>query len=504
MRGGGAEAIKTALWRSRWLLLALMVLGAASFNLFSQFRGPEYSATSQVLISHTDLAGALTGSQSAYIAPERLQETELALANSSELYQRVAADADGVLGTAPSLQDHVSVSGKSTNDVLYFTATASRPALAVEISNRVAAGYAAWRGEVAAQPIKTAITSLLTRIAEDGTSADLQQNLERLRVLETLTTGNAQVVERATAGTKTRPDPVRDSAVGLALGLLFGLVVIAASELLNTTIRSEADVEEALGITVAGSTPQFPRGTKGLVVTGNDRARFEDAYSLLSAEVERESVGVGQGAVVAVTSAAPGEGKSSTASNLATVLAQNGHRCLLIDFDLRRPSVAALFGIPNKTTGVQEIVREHEQPAGCLWRAEVDRAPVARPASPLLGANEGAVSTLDVLPSGGSRGPLRSKADFERMREVIRALRSDYDWIIIDTPPALRTTEVSQIAPVTDAVLVVARYGLTSRRLARSLKRKLGGWRTKSVTSVLVGLPRREDPAGYYAYASDG
>ena len=98
-------------------------------------------------------------------------------------------------------------------------------------------------------------------------------------------------------------------------------------------------------------------------------------------------------------------------------------------------------------------------------------------------------------PSGTSRGPLRDKADFERMRAIIRDLRSDYDWIVIDTPPALRTTEVSQIAAATHAVLIVARYGLTSRRLARSLGRKVGGWRTKHVSTVLVALPRKEDPA---------
>ncbi len=77
------------------------------------------------------------------------------------------------------------------------------------------------------------------------------------------------------------------------MGLLFGLVVMAASELLNTTIRSENDAEEALGVGVAGSTPQFPRGSDGLVVTGSDRSRYEDAYALLGAEVERESVELG-------------------------------------------------------------------------------------------------------------------------------------------------------------------------------------------------------------------
>ncbi len=218
MNAGGAETIKAALWRSKWLLLGLMILGAASFNLFSQFRGAEYSATSQVLISHTDLAGALTGSQPAYVAPERVQETEIVLANSSELYQRAEASTGGVLGTAGDLQASVSVSGKSSDDILYFTGIDARPAAAVAKTNAVAVEYAKWRGELAAVPIRNAITSVSTRIADGDTSPSLQENLKRLQVLETLTTGNAQVVERALSATKTRPKPVTDTVVGMAWG----------------------------------------------------------------------------------------------------------------------------------------------------------------------------------------------------------------------------------------------------------------------------------------------
>jgi Mrp family chromosome partitioning ATPase len=498
--GGGIEAIRMAFWRSRWLILGVVLVGIALANVRAQLAGPQYEASSTVLISDRDLGASLTGS-SAYVDPQRVQDTELALAQSAELFRYVANTTGRGLGGYGEIAGAVSVSGDSKDNILTFTAATADPTRAVRLAAAVAEGFTAWRANIAARPVRSAIAQVEQRIRTGGRTPELARNLETLRVLDTLNSGNAQVIQTPTGASQTRPAPVRDSLFGLGVGLLVGLVITGSRELFNITVRSEEDAEELLGLSVLGEIPAYPRGARN-VLFGRFRRTYEDVYSLLAAEVEQRRRGKVP-TTLAVSSPSPREGKSSTSANLAVTLARRGSHVLLVDLDLRRPSVHQLFGIPPAATGTRDVIFGRGRVAPSFWAVQLDQPgahprvmPLVEPPSSV--GSEG--GSLSLLPAGSARTGTGNPRP-EDLHRLLSELHQSFDWVIVDTPPALRTAQMADLASAVDAVVIVVREGRTTRRSLRALSRQMSSWSTTPLGAVFIGVQRSR---GYYSYHERG
>ena len=207
MRTEGIDNLKAIFRRSRWIVLLLVVLAAVQMNLVRRGQGPLYSATAQVVLSPTDLATALAGLNS-YVDPTNLDETEKALADSHELFAYAARRAKGAAGTADELQSSISVD--KTGPTIYFSASSSNAADAVTRANAVADAYPQWRAGIASTALDAAISQLRTQIAKTSSrDPDAVTQLNKLRLLKTVTSGNVLLVEKTTGAAKTRPKPVR-------------------------------------------------------------------------------------------------------------------------------------------------------------------------------------------------------------------------------------------------------------------------------------------------------
>jgi capsular exopolysaccharide synthesis family protein len=181
-----------------------------------------------------------------------------------------------------------------------------------------------------------------------------------------------------------------------------------------------------------------------------------------------------------VTSAAPGEGKTTTAANLAAVHAEQGRRTLLIDGDLRRPSVHRCFNIPG-VMGLANVLR-----GDFHWRTAV--IPVE------------SLPQLHVLPAGP---PSRHAADLigRGLAELIEEAAADYDLVVVDAPPLLGFAEPLQMATAVDGVLVVARAGRTTRKAVATVLATLNRVRAKTIGLVLNEVHRElSDSYHYYDY----
>ena len=121
MSSGGAEALKAAIRRSLVLIVALALLGVVAVNVFQQVRGPRYEADSRVLISTTPISRIITGTEPAFVDPQRSQETARSLAQSPQVYELAAERTGGSLGSASELQASVTVSA-GDSDLVTFTA----------------------------------------------------------------------------------------------------------------------------------------------------------------------------------------------------------------------------------------------------------------------------------------------------------------------------------------------------------------------------------------------
>src|SRR3989440_5564266 len=312
MTSGGAEALKAAIRRSLFLIVLLVLLGIVSVNAFKQLRGPRYEAGARVLISPTSLTQVITNTVPPSIDPNRIEATARALASSPEVYKRAAQRTGYSLGTPSEMQAATSISGGTDNDILTFTAQGSDPGRTVGIPNAVANAYIAWRAELKRETIRKTESEVAAKLdalpPKDPSRPDLQSLLNKLGALDTATAGDTQLVASAKSAGKTSPAPVKDTLLGFSIGLVIALLVVALREAVDTTVRSESDIEELLSAPVLATVPTLPRRTR-MVTYGRHEAAYSDAYALLAANLAQARPG-NKPIVLALTSAVSREGKT--------------------------------------------------------------------------------------------------------------------------------------------------------------------------------------------------
>ena len=277
---------------------------------------------------------------------------------------------------------------------------------------------------------------LLAKLKEAGVTASLKST-------------NIEMIDSAAVPVK----PVEPNIpIALLLGIAAGIVTGVGGAILidNTdqTISTPEDVETIAALPTIGIVPRIAEkegnglGAAPVEVVAQPRSSFAEAFHTIRTSLLLSSAG-GPPRVIMVTSAVPGEGKSTISSNLAAVMAMNGSRVLLVDGDLRRGQVA-------------ESLRTGSGPglSGCLSRMCEWRDAV----KPLEGA-----PGMSVL-GGGQRPPnpaeLLSSA---RMTVLLEEWKAEFDHIVLDMPPGLAVTDPIMLSPVADAVLVVTRSGVTHK-----------------------------------------
>ncbi len=280
----------------------------------------------------------------------------------------------------------------------------------------------------------------------------------------------------------------------VSLLLAMGLAII--TDLLDNTIRDPEQVARTLSTTVIGTLPVVkswqhrigsihgPAGT-ALLHSGDSKNMAISSYgeairtlrnSILLANIDRRIRSL------LVTSASPGEGKSTTAANLSVAHAEQGKKTLLIDGDLRRPSVHRRFGLSG-ATGLSNVLLG-ELP----WRSAL---------IPLEGLPD-----LHILPAGP---PSRRASDLvgRGLTELLEEAAAEYDLVILDAPPLLGFAEPLQMATAVDGVLVVTRAGETNRKAVASVLRTLERLRAP-VVGVALNEVDKEMSNNYYYYGQYG
>ncbi|WP_145952932.1 polysaccharide biosynthesis tyrosine autokinase [Tessaracoccus aquimaris] len=238
----------------------------------------------------------------------------------------------------------------------------------------------------------------------------------------------------------TSPKPLQNLAIGGLVGLLLGAGQALLRDVLNTVVRSRRDIEQVSDQAILGAIPLDESGDV-LVLNSDPHGLRAEAYRSMRTNLQFLALDKG-GRSIVVTSSVPGEGKTSTAINLAATLAAAGEKVLLIDADLRRPRVAAqlqLEGAVGLTTVLIGDARLGDvvQPYG--------RTP------------------LDVLTAGRVPPNPAELLGHTRMRALLEDASKLYDTVIIDSPPLLPVTDAAVLAGETAGVLVVVGSGIVRR-----------------------------------------
>lgn len=302
-----------------------------------------------------------------------------------------------------------------------------------------------------AESNRTVYNQLLTREKE-------------LRVIANSRTNNVRVVDRAEVpSTPSAPNHRRDWLYALALGLALGLGVAFGIDYLDDTVKTPDDITRRLKLRFLGLVPIVP-GERHPLISGPVPHDFGEAYRSIRTSLAAQLPGNGA-RVVAVGSSQPLEGKTTTAVNIAMALAVSGARVLLIDADMRRPSVHKALRMANDR-GLSQLL------AGQARMREV----VQRTHDPNL---------LAITAGRTPANPSELLAS-DRMRALLSGLETGpFDWIIIDTPPVLAVTDAVILAPLVHAVTFVIGAEMTRWRLAERAVETLLGSNPRQVVAVL-------------------
>jgi tyrosine-protein kinase Etk/Wzc len=331
---------------------------------------------------------------------------------------------------------------------------------------------------------------------------NIRMDYQRARMAEAVEAGDIDVVGLAPLpSTPLLNSAALKVALGLILGLALGLVIAYVLEALNTAVRRPEDLEAVLHVPGLAVIPRITDGSRsaqshfrrllssgkkspeqpvGSPMTGTQTFSIGiEAFRNLRTGLIWSDGGEALRTLV-VTSAAPGEGKTMTAANLAVTLAYDGLRVLLVDCDIRRPRIHGLFQLP-RAPGLMELLRASSDPDAPQPRA-IRETPVAR---------------LSVLTCGALPVNAANLLSGTRMRILLRELQEQFDIIVLDTPPVLATADACIVASLTDGVLLVVRAGTTDKNAAQRAYQQLSNVGARVVGTVL------NDPGGEVAKEGD-
>ncbi len=274
---------------------------------------------------------------------------------------------------------------------------------------------------------------------------DLYAKLQESQFAAGMRASHVTVLDPARAPT-TASSPKRslDLALGLVTGLVLGLIAVFGVELMDTSLHSAEEVQKAFGVPVLGSIPRFPRGTRTQEawVVAAPRSAVAEAYRRFRTALFAERAG-DPGRVILFASARPAEGKATTCLNTAAALAVQGHRVLILNADMRRTEATKLLGTPSATG---------------LSRCLAGGVPVAQALQQIAQFED-----LFVLPAGPPPDNPAELLSSRRFQELLTELRREFDYILIDSPPALLFTDTRLLAGCADASVLVLEASHTPR-----------------------------------------
>lgn len=442
--------------RTRWRAFVAAFLAVAIAGLAFALLSPvQYTGKSTLFVAPLITDSPNNAYQGGQYARE-MTSSYVQLANS----ERVAQDVAVRLNTADSvaqLQRQISTFAAPETATVIISATAPSPQEAASITNAAADSF--------------------VNIVRQAEAPDA--GIGRAPV-------SVRVIQPAVEAVDTSL-PNRTIAIVTAIGaVLAGVAAACLRYIFDTAVRDESQLANCVDSPSLGVIASDPISAAGKLVVVDERMSSDaERYRVIRNNMQFLQVDEQPKAII-FTSCSAGEGKTTTALNMALAVGQSGRRVLLIDADLRRPTIAKRLGVET-SVGLTSVL------AGRL---------------PLERACQSWRGTLDVLSSGPIPPNPSELLSSNQMASTLRKSRGTYDLILIDAPPGLVVSDVAALAPASDGVIVVARYATAKTADLARLKSRIEQVAGVVLGTVLTQVPRsslpRHEESQYYRYRSAG
>lgn len=434
--------------RTRWLTVCLstlvVVVGAVAVTLVTT---PLYQASTRLFVS-TTTGGATAADlyQGNRLSQDRvLSYTQLI---TGESLARRTVDKLDLDMTAGELRANVKATAKANTVLIDVSVKDPSPVQARDIANALSDEFV-----VMVRELET---------PEDGSRPYARVVVE----------------QRATILAKpASPNVLRNILTELGLGLILGIGLALLRDLLDNTVKDRQTVEDITGVGLVGTIPMDKDRKKDAAISyGSDNSAIAESFRKLRTNLQFLSVD-NPPRVIVVTSSLPSEGKSTTAINIALSLAESEHEVVLVDGDMRRPSVAKYLGLVGNV-GFSSVLSNQVGVRDALQKSRF----------PGL-----SVLTSGPIPPNPSEllGSLAAK-------NTLEDLRKQFDYVIVDSSPLLAVTDAAILAAGADGVLIMARAGQTKREQLSHAVGALTDVGASILGAVLTMVPSRG--AGSYSY----
>ncbi len=487
---GEARRAVSIYTRRKWLLLAIVILIPAAAYGASMMLPKTYEATTTLIVRSTSVGPSFfSNSLSLSVAggedAVRLVKTTPVAAQAAKELGEPRSQANALLGNVEAALE--TNQSKDSSDFMTITTHASTPGRAAALANAFALALTATRTEDAQAEIGQTIDQIEKQAKDlkgpdaSTAQAELAQQLQQLQGLRASQENATVILERAEPPkSPISPNPIRNTLLALVLALLLAAGIAPALEAIDRRIRTEEDLEDAVGVPNLASIPDdaFP----GHPPSPAARESFQTLRAALTYfNVDKQLE------IVLVCSPAHGEGKTTVATNLAAAMAQDGTDVILLDGDLRKPQVASRLQV-EKTVGIERVLVENIDLQDAYGEV------------PMSGSGRLRVLASDV-PSTTPSVLLGSK----RMREVIGKMAEDSEVIVIDTPPLLAVSDAVPLIRESSGVVLVAKADSTSRDGLSKARQMIEAAKGTLLGSVLTGVDEtllvRYGGYGYYTYS---
>ncbi|GAB3611537.1 polysaccharide biosynthesis tyrosine autokinase [Humibacter ginsengiterrae] len=437
-----------------WILIVVCALaGVAIAAGYSLLATKEYQAKTELYVSVRAGDNGTSGTSDLVQGTNFAQQavtSYVSVVSSSAVLDRVIKDLD-LKTTSGQLATKVSAQSPLNTVLIDITVTENDPQLAAKIANSIG------------QNTAYIVTNKLEKPA-GGVSLV-----------------NVQTVQAAVApDAPSSPKIPLNVALGLLIGLAIGVAIAVLRSVLDTRIHSSHDVEQVTERPILGGISLDPNAQKRpLIVHADPRNPRAESFRSLRTNLQFVNIGEGPRSYV-ITSSVPGEGKSTTAANLAIALAETGAKVTIVDGDLRLPKIAEYMGIEG-AVGLTDVL---------IGRAEL--------ADVMQKWGRG---QLYVLPAGRIPPNPSELLGSRAMSKLLATLTDTFDYVLIDTPPLLLVTDAAVVSKMAGGAILTVASGQTKKNELAGAVRALEHVGSRLVGMVITMLPTKgPDSYGYGQY----
>jgi capsular exopolysaccharide synthesis family protein len=483
----------------RWLIVLVTLVFTGASVAFSLSAKKSYQAEASLQFQEDSVnpgfLGALvpndaTPEQRAAIDAQRVRKPQV-VQEAARILQVSPASANGLLS-------HISSRPEAKTNLVIIDATSSNPRAAANLANAFAqATQKVRQAEVrdgyaqAARAIRRQIAALGNGLATFSNRTVLQVQAVQLdqgaKVISPVQIARAATVPRSPAS----PKPVLGAVLGVLIGLIVGVLAAFVRDAMDRRFKSSEEITTEFRLPIVGYVREDALGKTATAMNGRRPLTEVDleGFRILRTNVEFLNVDKPPG-VVLVTSSLPEEGKSTVAAALAGAYAAAGKRTLLVECDLRQPTLAKRLGLAAQP-GLTDVLTGQATPADVAQTV-------------LEGFPNSAASPLQCVVAG-TETPLPAELlRSERAKAFLAEACEAYDAVVIDSSPILPVVDTLELLSAVDGLVVCVRASRTTREQARAAKTTLEHFPKLPTGVVVTGLRSHRDAYAYPAYSATG